>query len=150
MKNKHLLREFMIENNIDFNVPFIVKSGINEFEYKITEEEGLYGTIPKLRFYSKEEWKETDLKLLALIMFCEGYKIVKSIWKPKDDEEFWYVTKRGNIFSGSYDSEYPGDVALFLTGNCFKNRSEAEKNKEKIINILNKNEPLVDLNEELK
>lgn len=147
MKNKHLLRKFMTENNIDFDVPFIVKNGNNAIKYKITEEEGTYGTVPKIRFY-RNEWKEADLSWLMLIMFCEGYKIIKPIWKPKDNEKFWYISKRGNIFSRSYDPGDPSDIALFLTGNCFKDKKEAEENKEKVFQTLNRDEPFIDLNKE--
>ena len=125
MKNKHLLRKFMTENNIDFDVPFIVKNGNNAIKYKITEEEGTYGTVPKIRFY-RNEWKEADSSWLMLIMFCEGYK--------------------GNIFSRSYDLGDPNDTALFLIGNCFKNNKEAEENKEKMLLILNRDKPFIDLN----
>lgn len=145
MKNKHLLRKFMTENNIDFDVPFIVKNGNNAIKYKITEEEGTYGTVPKIRFY-RNEWKEVDSSWLILIMFCEGYKIIKPAWKPKDNEKFWYVTKKGNIFSRSYDLGDPNDTALFLIGNCFKNNKEAEENKEKMLLILNRDKPFIDLN----
>lgn len=34
-------------------------------------------------------------------------------------------------------------------GNCFKTKQEAEQHKEKILKLLNKNEPLIDLNEEV-
>lgn len=147
MKNKHLLREFMIENNIDFDVPFIVVNGNNAIKYKITEEEGTYGTVPKIRFY-RNEWKEADSSWLMLIMFCEGYKIIKPAWKPEDDDFFWYVTKRGNVFSRSYDSGDSSDTALFLIGNCFKDKEEAERNKEKMLQILNRDKPFMDLNKE--
>lgn len=38
-------------------------------------------------------------------------------------------------------------MSLFLIGNCFKTEKEAEQNKEKILKLLRRNEPLVDLNE---
>lgn len=63
-----------------------------------------------------------------------------------DNEKFWYVTKKGNIFSRSYDLGDPNDTALFLIGNCFKNNKEAEENKEKMLLILNRDKPFIDLN----
>lgn len=145
MKNKHLLRKFMAENNIDFDVPFIVKNGNNAIKYKITEEEGTYGTVPKIRFY-RNEWKEADSSWLMLIMFCEGYKIIKPAWKPKDNEKFWYVAKSEDIYSGQYHSFSTADTLLFLTGNCFQSKEEAERNKEKVLRILNRDKPFIDLN----
>lgn len=77
MKNEHLIKQFMEENGIEFNKPFWVKSSNNEVKYKIIEKEGMWGTIPKIKFYSNEgEWKETDLSWLLLIIFCEGYEII--------------------------------------------------------------------------
>ena len=35
MKNKHLLRKFMTENNIDFDVPFIVVNSKNKTKYSL-------------------------------------------------------------------------------------------------------------------
>ena len=150
MKNEHLIKQFMEENGIEFNKPFWVKSSNNEVKYKIIEKEGMWGTIPKIQFYSNEgEWKETDLSWLLLIIFCEGYEITPSKQRPKDGEEFWYITPNGNIYSVLYDSQDTSDIALFLMGNCFKTKQEAEQNKEKILKLLNKNEPLVDLSEEV-
>lgn len=148
MKNENLIKQFMEENGIEFNKPFWVKSSNNEVKYKIIEKEGMWGTIPKIKFYSNEgEWKETDLSWLLLIMFCEGYEITPSKQRPKDGEEFWYITPHGTIFSVLYHSYVAKDIALFLMGNCFKTREEAEQNKEKILKLLRRNEPLVDLKE---
>jgi len=151
MKNKHLLRKFMTENNIDFDVPFIVVNGKHKTKYRIIEKTRKpFGTIPQIEYYynKEEKWEETDLHWLILIMFSEENKIIKPTWKPEDDEEFWYVTKRGNIFSRSYDPGDPSDIALFLIGNCFKDKKEAEENKEKVFQTLNRDEPFIDLNKE--
>lgn len=148
MKNEHLIKQFMEENGIEFNKPFWVKSSNNEVKYKIIEKEGMWGTIPKIKFYSNEgEWKETDLSWLLLIIFCEGYEIIPPKQRPKNGEEFWYITPNGNIYSVPCDSQATSDIALFLIGNCFKTEKEAEQNKEKILKLLRRNEPLVDLNE---
>ena len=146
MKNEHLIKQFMEENGIEFNKPFWVKSSNNEVKYKIIEKEGMWGTIPKIKFYSNEgEWKETDLSWLLLIIFCEGYEIIPPKQRPKNGEEFWYITPHGTIFSVFYHSYDAKDIALFLMGNCFKTKEEAEENKEKILKLLNQNKPLVDL-----
>ncbi|NJE28956.1 hypothetical protein E0L01_09245 [Megamonas funiformis] len=148
MKNKHLIQQFMEENGIEFNKPFWVKSSNNEVKYKIIEKEEMWGTIPKIKFYSnKGEWEETDLSWLLLIIFCEGYEIIPPKQKPKNREEFWYITPNGNIYSVLYNPEDTSDIALFLMSNCFKTKKEAEQNKEKILKILRRNEPLIDLKE---
>lgn len=149
MKNKHLLRKFMTENNIDFNVPFIVVNGKHKIKYRIIEKTRKpFGTIPQIEYYYNEEekWEEADLHWLILIMFSEENKIIKPAWKPEDDEEFWYITPNGNICSMSYDSQATSDIVFFLIGNCFKNKKEAEENKEKMLRILNRDKPFIDLN----
>ena len=88
MKNKHLLRKFMTENNIDFNVPFIVVNGKHKIKYRIIEKTRKpFGTIPQIEYYYNEEekWEEADLHWLILIMFSEENKIIKTAWKPEDD-----------------------------------------------------------------
>lgn len=138
----------MEENGIEFNEPFWVKCSNNEVKYKIIEKEGMWGTIPKIKFLNnKGEWKEIDLSWLLLIIFCEGYEITPLKQRPKDGEEFWYITPHGTIFSVLYHSYLAKDIALFLMGNCFKTKEEAEQNKEKILKLLRRNEPLVDLKE---
>lgn len=146
MKNEYLIKQFMEENRIEFNEPFWVKCSNNEVKYKIIEKEEMWGTIPKINFLdNKGEWKETDLSWLMLIMFCEGYEIIPPKQKPKNREEFWYITPNGNIYSVLYNPEDTSDIALFLMGNCFKTKQEAEQNKEKILKLLKQNKPLVDL-----
>lgn len=146
MKNKQLIQQFMEENRIEFNEPFWVKCSNNEVKYKIIEKEEMWGTIPKINFLdNKGEWKETDLSWLMLIMFCEGYEIIPPKQKPKNREEFWYITPNGNIYSVLYNPKDTSDIALFLMGNCFKTKQEAEQNKEKILKLLKQNKPLVDL-----
>ena len=46
----------------------------------------------------------------------------------------------------SYDSQATSDIVFFLIGNCFKNKKEAEENKEKMLRILNRDKPFIDLN----
>ena len=104
--------------------------------------------MPKVKCYYNKEWENIDSdKWLIDIVFNENYKITPPKQRPKNGEEFWYITPNGNIYSVSYDSQATSDIALFLIGNCFKTEKEAEQNKEKILKLLRRNEPLVDLNE---
>lgn len=70
-------------------------------------------------------------KWLIDIVFNANYKIIPLTQKPKDGEEYWYITPNGTIFSVLYHSYDTSDIALFLMGNCFKTKEEAEQNKEK-------------------
>lgn len=152
MKNEHLLNEFMEENGLQYNVPFWIEEGNWKAKVKIEKE---YDTLkkvnlPKVKCYYDESWVNTDSeKWLTNIMFNENFTIISPKQRPKDKEEYWYITPNGNIYSVLYDSQDTSDIALFLMGNCFKTKQEAEQNKEKILKLFNKNEPLVDLKEEV-
>lgn len=152
MKNEHLLNEFMEENDLQYNVPFWIETSNWKVKVKIIKEHDTLRDVnmPKVKCYYDESWVNTDSeKWLTNIMFNDNYTIISPKQRPKDKEEFWYVTQNGNIYSVLYNSQDISDIALFLIGNCFKTEQEAEQNKEKILKLLNKNEPLVDLNEEV-
>ena len=152
MKNEDLLNEFMEENGLQYNVPFWVEVNSWRVKVKIIKEHDISRgvNIPKVKCYYNKEWENIDSdKWLIDIVFNENYKIIPLTQKPKDGEEYWYITPNGTIFSVLYHSYDTSDIALFLMGNCFKTKEEAEQNKEKILKLLNKNEPLVDLNEEV-
>lgn len=152
MKNEDLLNEFMEENGLRYNVPFWIEEGNWKAKVKIEKEYDTSKSVdmPKVRCYHNKEWVNTDSsKWLIDIVFNENYKIRPPKQRPKDGEEYWYITPNGNIYSVLYDSQDTSDSAFFLMGNCFKTKQEAEQHKEKILKLLNKNEPLVDLNEEV-
>lgn len=148
MRNEHLLNEFMEENDLQYNVPFWIETSNWKVKVKIIKEHDTLRDVnmPKVRGYYNGEWKNTDSDTwLTNIVFNENYKIIPLKQKPKDKEEYWYITPNGNIYSVLYDSQDTSDIALFLMGNCFKTKQEAEQNKEKILKLLNQNKPLVDL-----
>lgn len=152
MKNEHLIKQFMEENGLQYNVPFWVEANSWRVKVKIIKERDISRgvNIPKVKCYYNKEWENIDSdKWLIDIVFNENHKITPPKQKPKDREDFWYVTPNGNIYVVPYDSQDTSDIALFLMGNCFKTKQEAEQNKEKILKLLNKNEPLVDLSEEV-
>ena len=152
MKNEHLIKQFMEENGLQYNVPFWVEANSWRVKVKIIKEHDISRgvNIPKVKCYYNKEWGNIDSdKWLIDIVFNANYKIIPLTQKPKDGEEYWYITPNGTIFSVLYHSYDTSDIALFLMGNCFKTKEEAEQNKEKILKLLNKNEPLVDLNEEV-
>lgn len=152
MKNKSLLEQFMEENSLRYNVPFWIEKGNWRVKVKIIKEHDTSRGVnmPKIKCYYNKEWENIDSdKWLIDIVFNENYKIIPSKQRPKNGEEFWYITPNGNIHSVPCDSQATSDIALFLIGNCFKTEKEAEQNKEKILKLLRRNEPLVDLNEEV-
>lgn len=152
MKNEHLIKQFMEENDLQYNVPFWIEAGNWRVKVKIIKEHDISRGVnmPKVKCYYNKEWGNIGSdKWLIDIVFNANYKIIPLTQKPKDGEEYWYITPNGTIFSVLYHSYDTSDIALFLMGNCFKTKEEAEQNKEKILKLLNKNEPLVDLNEEV-
>lgn len=52
-------------------------------------------------------------------------------WKPKNDEYYWAVCSDGEIVTVYY-GDYGVDEWRYLTGNCFKTKSEAEEHKKQI------------------
>lgn len=152
MKNKFLLEQFMEENGLQYNVPFWVEEGNWRVKVKIIKEHDTSRGVnmPKIKCYYNKEWGDIDSdKWLIDIVFNENYKITPPKQRLKDGEEYWYITPNGNIYSVLYDSQDTSDITFFLMGNCFKTKQEAEQNKEKILKLLRRNEPLVDLNEEV-
>lgn len=150
MKNEHLIKQFMEENGLQYNVPFWIEASNWRVKVKIIKEHDTSRGVnmPKIKCYYNKEWENIDSdKWLIDIVFNENYKIIPLTQKPKDGEEYWYITPNGNIHSVPCDSQATSDIALFLMGNCFKTREEAEQNKEKILKLLRRNEPLVDLKE---
>ena len=148
MKNEHLIKQFMEENGLQYNVPFWVEANSWRVKVKIIKEHDISRgvNIPKVKCYYNKEWENIDSdKWLIDIVFNENHKITPPKQRPKDGEEFWYITPHGTIFSVLYHSYVAKDIALFLIGNCFKTKEEAEQNKEKILKLLNQNKPLVDL-----
>lgn len=152
MKNKSLLEQFMEENGLQYNVPFWIEESNWRVKVKIIKEHDTSRGVnmPKIKCYCNKEWENIDSdKWLIDIVFNENYKIIPPKQRPKNGEEFWYITPNGNIHSVPCDSQATSDIALFLIGNCFKTEKEAEQHKEKILKLLRRNEPLVDLNEEV-
>ena len=65
------------------------------------------------------------------------FEIVKIHWKPKEGETIYFVTSAG-IGRGELSSEFIGSLALYVIGNCFKTKEEAEDDVDKIREKLKK------------
>lgn len=52
-------------------------------------------------------------------------------WKPKNRERYWVVECNGNICQTEWNDDNIDDW-LYLTGNCFKTKEEAEEYKNQI------------------
>ena len=150
MKNIHLIEQFMKENDIKYNEPFIVrwwntKEGIVRFEK-------YFDNVILFRescFGKENPWTDDDGRIfnderfMYDILFSPGVKILKKPCEPYDGSKYWYVTQDGEVYSSSYNKIDVLDKAMFLIGNCFKNEKEAKDNREKIMQILNSRKPLL-------
>ena len=73
--------------------------------------------------------KQRDM-LLALL---EGrYTIKEKPWRPKLNEQFWFVLQDGHT-DICYCKNSWYDIALYKFGNCYRTREEAEANRDKWI-----------------
>ena len=54
-------------------------------------------------------------------------------WKPKDNEQYWYITDYGTVNYTLFMSKIQNDNMRFKNYNCFPTREEAEQELEKIL-----------------
>ncbi len=77
--------------------------------------------------------------LIALL--TGDFEIVKKPWKPKTDGTYYAINPLNKSVVGIYWWDNQNDEMLYLLGNCFKTRSEAEKNIEAYCKYLEAREP---------
>lgn len=86
--------------------------------------------------------KNSESRFHALSKLLEGeYKIVKMPWKPKQNDMFFFVKPKDRNVTSMYWADSSVDNLLYLFGNCFKTREEAEANIEAYCNYLETREP---------
>ena len=143
--NTNLFDKFMRENNIMYFAQFYLKTsyGIKR-TYRIGTEKTSSGLIVTIERFCKKnnEWKKQDIKDFIAASLKEGYKIIKSVWKPKLKEYFYYIDEDDKVSSKVWNDSML-DKNYFLIGNCFRSPKEALYNKEIIKNLLNSDKPLV-------
>ena len=105
----------------------------NGFSYKFTE----LGIINVNDNYKREE--VYDRVLLQILI--GNYTIKRKPWKPKLDEEYYYVDETGYACSDPWvDSAF--DFVFYKIGNCYKTKEDAEKDKNKWIEFYKSDEVL--------
>lgn len=67
--------------------------------------------------------QEERTTLLSLIE--KANKAKSKVWKPKENETYYYLYSYGNIDEDTWDSAN-GDKKRYALGNCFKTKEEAE------------------------
>lgn len=172
MRNIHLIEQFMKENNLKYDEPFIIKWKWFK-EYKDIQKKGIVKIIKhnycndyKNSFVhivliegfddSENRWKDDreDMsnpldkdKLLYDIVFNDTVQVIKIPFKPKNGGEYYRIIHGWDIIKDTFSESNDCDCAFFLIGNCFRTREEAEANLEKIKKLCKRNKPLIDLNE---
>lgn len=144
MKNEHLVERFMDENGIQED-EIIKISGDSELQG-----EYVFKRDKNERLHLFKDGQQCNLSVIAQFLFGYKIEIQKEPFKPEKGEEYYYVAyKNGDVRilkDWYYEKDYISKIN-FLVGNCFRREVEAQANKEKVLKLLRKDEPLIDLNE---
>ena len=97
---------------------------------KIKQRCYIYTFKPNYNYYEHEYGEEFNI----LNNLNDEFEIIEEepkVWKPKNNEKYWYINDYGKLdFSLWVDDD--NDKFRYATGNCFKTEEEAEKALEKI------------------
>lgn len=87
-----------------------------------------------------EIWHTCSEKSQAYHFIKEFYKEIElPIWKPKYDEDYYFISSKGVITLGRWTNAIADDWRYDF-GNCFKTIKEAIVARDKIQKVLNNNE----------
>lgn len=121
---------------------------INENYYRIVEDDGMRGWTDEM-FEQKEDNKMENQNITVnmenlsneerstLLSLIEKAKQKNKVWKPEENETYYYSYSYGNIDEDTWDSANE-DRNRYALGNCFKTKEEAEfaLEKQKVITKL--------------
>lgn len=135
----------MKENDIEYDVPFTVERtgylGERELmNVKISKSDDYTGF--ELSYADSTKRMGNSSTVMQELMFSDKMRIIQKPWKPKRLETFWYVCIDGKVEAGTFSNLSVIHLAMYISGNCFKTRADAEKHKDDVLKIL-KGEPLV-------
>ena len=99
------------------------------------------GTREKYRFtekgleyhYNIEGWGWANSCLIEI--FTGEFEIIKTPWKPKCLDEFWYIRANGTIGKDRW-CDVDVDNLFFKLGNAYKTEEEASKNVTRYLKFL--------------
>lgn len=109
---------------------------INENYYRIVEDDGMRGWTDEM-FEQKEDNKMENQNITVnmenlsneerstLLSLIEKAKQKNKVWKPEENETYYYSYSYGNIDEDTWDSANE-DRNRYVLGNCFKTKEEAE------------------------
>lgn len=118
------------------------------FGVELEEKFNIIGSEGKIHAYSPYRFTEEgfrdrvgDYPISVLARLINGdYTIDKLPWKPKEEEMYWNTGVNGGLRHDCFNSLFLSSRLNYKVGNCFKTQEEAEKNKDKIIAMLNSDE----------
>lgn len=110
---------------VEFDEEFYLKSTTNGYYFlddrskKATFKLSLSGMMIN---YHNDEWESVGECLASLL---EGaYTIVKKPWKPKKDEQIYWVDLKRRVQKDIFDEYFSVDVMRYQLGNCFRTKEE--------------------------
>lgn len=80
---------------------------------------------------TKQELEQKIKELENQIAELKNAKVEDKVWKPKEEERYWYVTSYVSVdWEWWHNENY--DIFNYEQGNCFKTREEAEEHLKKL------------------
>lgn len=118
------IKQFVRDNGLELGTHFEIVGIVGKYML----EKDTFGRIRII--YLKDGGNMQFNTLCALL---QGRFTVKKLpFKPKKDEKFYSVNENKAIDKGIWCDDYI-DFALYITGNCYRTREEAEANIDKHI-----------------
>lgn len=106
---------------VELGEEFKIKDPKNGEIYNVIfkfDNSGLVRREPK----PKRVWIPDSGALHQLII--GGFEIVKKPWKPKENEEYYWVDLKRRVVKGNFDCDYTWNVMRYQLGNCFQPEEE--------------------------
>lgn len=112
---------------VEFDEEFYLKStlngkycssGKNKTTFKLSDS----GMQMKFVHNNDYEWCSLDAILAEILTGSQ--EIVKKPWKPKENEEYYWVDLKRRVVKGNFNCDYTWNVMRYQLGNCFRTEEE--------------------------
>lgn len=146
MRNRWLIEKFMKENDIEYDVPFkiVIKPTIGETDFDtvyIHKDDNMYIGFT-LNYADSDKVVEDGRFDILDVLFADNVKIVKMPWKPKYEDQYYFINACGDVMPDVFHNDNVIDNYRYLLGNCFRTEKQAKKHKNDVLKVLN-GEPFV-------
>ena len=128
--NKNYMQEIAKMLGVEFEEKFYIRdennirtSGNRDSIYHF-DEDGFFDENNEQRLY------------MLYCLLTGDCTIEKMPWKPKNNDIYWYINIDGDLYRTMFlcDNEY--DLMFYKSGNCFKSKEDAERNRKRILKEL--------------